>query len=368
VSIIIFIIILTALVFVHEFGHFIVAKKGGIRVDEFGIGFPPKLFSWKRGETLYTVNLIPFGGFVKIFGETPDHESIDGPDKARSFVHKNRALQAAVLAAGIAFNLAFAWILVSASFMIGQLASAEDYSQYAGRVQDERVLVTSVAPGSPAEKAGLVGGDAITHIKGPISEFSGDDVTIEGVQKVIGESAGRDIAIQYERGKETKSTKIVPEKGIVEDKLAIGISMERVGLLKLPPLPALWEGAKLTVHLTQGTAEGLWNFIVSTFKGEAKLSSLSGPVGIVGMVGDATRLGFSYLLTFTAFISINLAVINLVPFPALDGGRLLFVLIESVIRKPINPKISNMVNAMGFVLLLTLMAIITYRDIAKLIG
>ena len=157
-SIIIFLVILAALIFVHELGHFLVAKKTGIRVDEFAIGFPPKIFAWQRGETKYTINLIPFGGFVKIFGENPDDESISGPDSTRSFVNKNRGIQAAVLVAGIAFNLIFAWLLISASLSVGLSTSVSGYEQYA---PDAKVLVVSVLPNSPAAKAGLQAGDKI---------------------------------------------------------------------------------------------------------------------------------------------------------------------------------------------------------------
>jgi len=361
-SIIIFLIVLAALVFVHELGHFLAAKKSGIRVDEFGLGFPPKLWSKKVGETEYSLNLIPFGGFVKIFGENPDEESISGPESARSFVNKPRPIQAIVLVAGIVFNFLFAWLLISFSFMIGVAASFADYSQYASRIENVALTVTHVSPQSPAEAAGIKAGDAITRV----NDLTGEELTVEAVQDVISQSAGAPIELEYARKEETFSKIIEAKEGVVEDKLAIGIGMDRAGILSLPIHLALWEGGKLTIYMIKAVAVGLYDFIMSAFVGDADFSDVSGPVGIVGLVGDATRLGFTYLLMFTAIISINLGVINLVPFPALDGGRLLFVLIESIKRGPINPRIANTINAVGFALLLLLMFVVTYKDITKL--
>lgn len=360
-SIIIFLIILAVLIFVHELGHFLVAKKSGIRVDEFAIGFPPKIFSWQRGETKYSLNLIPFGGFVKIFGENPDEESISGPDSARSFINKNRAIQAGVLVAGIVFNLLFAWVLISGSLSLGLNTSVSGYEQYA---TDAKILVVSVLPESPAAKAGLQAGDKISAFS--IGGKSLQKLTVPEAQNFIFSSKGAPIQIQATRGLETLDLTVVPEAGIVADKVAIGISLDLVGTLRLPIHKAIWEGAKITVNLTKATAVGLATFVYQIFAGSADFSQVAGPVGIVGLVGGAAKSGLSYLLTFTAFISINLAVINLVPFPALDGGRLLFVAIEAFRRKNINPQIANVVNGIGFALLILLMVVVTFKDIAKL--
>lgn len=366
-SIIIFLIVLAALVFVHELGHFIAAKKSGIRVDEFGIGFPPKLISKKIGETVYSLNLIPFGGFVKIFGENPDDESLTGPDSERSFVNKPRHIQAMVLVAGIVFNFLFAWLLISISFMSGVAASSADYAQYANRIQDERLIVTTITPGSPAEAAELKAGDVIKEVRSGSLSVEGETLTIEAVQNIINESKGNDITIEYVRGDESGEKVVSATEGIVDDRYAIGIGMDNAGTLSLPIHLAIWEGGKLTLYMIKAVTVGLADFIYSAFVGEADFQSVSGPVGIVGLVGDATRLGFTYLMMFTAIISINLGVINLVPFPALDGGRLFFVLIEAIRRKSIAPQVANTVNAVGFALLLLLMFVVTYKDIAKLL-
>ncbi len=363
-SILLFIIILAILILAHEFGHFIVAKRSGIRVDEFGIGFPPKLWGKKIGETEYTINLFPIGGFVRIFGETPDDESINGPDAKRSFVNKPKYIQAAVLGAGVFFNILLAWFLISAGFMIGLPTPVDAVPE--GRVlQNISVVITEVIPESPAKEAGLKVGDKILSLKAGESGIILP--SLQATQEFISSRGGEDIVIAMQRGKQpAKDFTIRPVDGLIE-RPAIGIAMDEIGTLRLPPHIALWEGAKLTTYLTQATFFGLASFFGGLVTGEADLSSVSGPVGIVGIVGDASQFGFIYLLTLTALISINLAIINLVPFPALDGGRLLFLLIEILKGSPIKPVVANVANAIGFALLILLMIVITYSDIIKII-
>ncbi|HEY4528480.1 MAG TPA: site-2 protease family protein [Candidatus Paceibacterota bacterium] len=243
-SILIFLIILSALVIVHEAGHLLAAKYFGIRVDEFGIGFPPKvkkLFRW-RG-TDFILNSLPFGGYVKIYGENFEDADKFSTD---SFGSKNRAIQAAVLAAGVFFNLVFGFILLTLAF------------------------------------------------RSPVEGF------------------------------------------------------ENFGLF------------------TVETVIALWQLISGAIQGQADLSSVVGPVGLVGLVGEVSAMGFRYLLLFTSIISINLAILNLLPLPALDGGRLLFTLIEAVMRKPIPPRVFNTLNTAGFALLILLMIFITARDVGNL--
>ncbi len=352
---IIFLIVLAVLIFVHELGHFLAARLCGIRVDAFALGFGPKIISKKVGETTYALNLIPFGGYVKIFGENPDDDSIHGPDMNRSLVHKPKWQQALVLIAGIFFNFLFAWILVSAAFMFGVPAATSSYPQYEDRMKDSHIVITYVNPQSPAERAGLKAGDTLTGFP-----------SLESLQKAIDESALKGISLTYMRSEQVNSTTIIAEKGIVEGKYAIGIAMDTVATLKLPIHRAIFEAMKFTVHTIDATYSGLKDLIVTAVQGKAHLSSISGPVGIAGLIGDAARLGFNYLIMFTAIISINLGVLNLVPFPALDGGRLLFVLIEAIIRRKIQPVIANTINTIGFALLLLLMVIVTFQDITKL--
>ncbi len=353
-TVIIFIIVLAILIFVHELGHFLFARWCGIRVDEFALGFGPKIFSKKVGATIYSLNLIPFGGYVKIFGENPDEESISGPDSARSFVNKSKLEQIAVLGAGVLFNFIFAWAIITIAFLSGVLASKDSYPQYTDRMENSHIAITFINPSSPAEKAGLKPGDELIAS------------SVEEIQNNINASKENGVKIKYRRDGEEIEKSIIAEKGIVEDKYAIGIAMDNVSTLKLPIHLAIYESARFTIHIISATFVGIWDLIYGIFDGSSNMSAVTGPIGIAGLVGDAAKLGFTYLLMFTAIISINLGVLNFIPFPALDGGRIFFVIIESIIRRPIKPVIANTVNAIGFGLLILLMIVVTYKDIAKL--
>ncbi|HLP43759.1 MAG TPA: RIP metalloprotease RseP, partial [Candidatus Nanoarchaeia archaeon] len=341
-----------------------------IRVDEFGIGYPPRaytFFTWKG--TKFTLNWVPFGGFVKIFGENGD-ENKDIPTEApvtevapgRSFMQAPRIAQALVLVAGVSFNLIFAWILISIGFMIGLPTSTSTVSN--GEVRDPKLVITTISPDSPAAQAVLKSGDVITGVTTKTDSLK--DLTPEGVSEFIAKHGEQKITVAYARGEQIGVAEVTPASGIIEGRKAIGISMDMIGKLTLPIHKAFWEGAVTTAYLTKAIAVGLGTFVFDAVRGHSDLSQVTGPVGIVGLVGDASKLGFIYLLSFTAFISINLAVINLIPFPALDGGRLLFVIIESIKRSPIPAKATNVLNLIGFSLLLILMVIVTIQDVIRL--
>lgn len=367
-SIVIFIVILLVLVLVHEFGHFFMAKRFGIKVEEFGFGFPPKLFGIKKGETEYTFNLLPIGGFVKIFGENPDEENTNGPDAERSFVNKAKWKQAIVLFAGVFMNFLLAWFLFSIGFMSGLPTSVG--SEPAGyRLSDVHLVVVSVLPKSPAEIAGLKSGDKINSISIPESSNSADSIqnpTVEELQNLITSRGNKNftVAINYSRANKENSAIMKPVW--IDGKQHIGISMDMIGTAKLPILMAFWEGIKLTLSVTKGTIMGLYGLIRDGLIGKGNLSSVAGPVGMVGIVGQAYSFGFAYLLSFAALISVNLGIINLIPFPALDGGRLFFLLIEKIKGSRINPKVANTANMIGFGILILLMLVITYHDVVKL--
>ena len=362
-SIIIFIIILSALVIVHELGHFLMARRFGIRVDEFGLGFPPRakeLFTWKG--TPFTLNWLPFGGFVKIFGENPENIATNNNLEVRlpsdSFQSKNRGIQASVLVAGVVGNFLFAWLLISLGFVIGLPAPAG----LSLPIEDPHTVITTVLPGSPAELAGLKSGDVINALS---RSGVNSDLTPESASLFIAQSL-EPITFEVDRGGQISTKTLVPEEGIVEGRPAVGISMDTIGIVQLLPHKALWYGLKTTSELTWLTGEAIGVFIFQALGGRADLSSVTGPVGIVGMVGDVRELGFTYLLTFTALISINLSIINLLPFPALDGGRLLFVGIEAIFRRPIPSRVFNTLNTLGFAFLLFLMLLITLRDVRNI--
>ncbi len=367
-NILIFVIILLVLVLVHEFGHFFTAKKFGIRVDEFGFGFPPKLFGIKKGETEYTFNLLPIGGFVKIFGENPDEENTNGPDSKRSFVNKPKWKQAIVLFAGVFMNFMLAWFLFSIGFMSG-LPTSVGSEPWGYELSDVNTVIVSVLPDSPAEKAGLKSGDKIFSMYYPhqsigISPGSTSPVLIKDA---IIRNPNQEIVITYIRGKnQLYKTKVIPVVSSTSGKPSIGIAMDQIGTAKLPFFTAFKEGMALTLFVTKGTVLGLYGLILDSIQGKGSFDSVTGPIGMVGIVGDAYEFGFVYLLSFAALISINLAIINLLPFPALDGGRLFFLLIEKIKGSRMNPKFTNMANMIGFVLLIILMLVVTYHDVVKL--
>lgn len=361
-SIILFIIILAALILVHELGHFIAAKRAGVRVDEFGLGFPPRLFQKKIGETVYSINAFPIGGFVKIFGEDPNDESLRGVDSTRSLTHKKIYVQAWIISAGVVFNLLFAWLLISLGFIVGLPHSVDD-TKYGARVQNPGLTITQVLPTSPAQEAGLKAGDIIANIG-----FESDGITnpgIDATQEFI--SSHNEISLTYIRGAETKTVALQSEEGIVDGRRAISISMDVIGILKLPIHEAFFAGLSTTASMTYAMAIGIFDFLKNIFIGQADFQDVAGPVGIVGIVSDASTLGFIHLISLTAVISINLAIINLLPFPALDGGRLFFLLIETIKRSPIKPEVANIANGIGFIVLIAVMVAVTFHDIAKLI-
>lgn len=362
---VLFIIVLGALIFVHELGHFLVAKKCGMRVDEFGLGFPPRVFGKKVGETTYSLNWIPFGGFVKIFGENPP----DSPEterlamsEERSFSKKKRGWQALVLVAGVTFNVIFAWLLIAVSFVSGFPAPVGYYQDVP--VENPQLILTQVLTDSPAAKAGLQVGDAIVSITTAADSIL--DLTAESVSNFMNQHENQEVSIIYERGNIKSEIKTVPISGIAFGRAAIGVGLDLIGTVKLPLFRAFWESAKTTGVLLMEITKGLGKFFYNAFTFRADFSEVTGPVGIVNLVGVAARLGLVNLLGFTAFISLNLAVINLLPIPALDGGRLVFVAVEAIRRRPLNPKIVNYLNGAGFALLLILMLVITYKDVIKL--
>jgi regulator of sigma E protease len=352
---IIFLLVLTALVFIHELGHFLAARLFKIRVDEFAIGFPPRLFSWIWGKTRYAINLLPLGGYVKIYGENAEDEQT--PD---SMLSKPRWQQAVVLIAGVTFNILFAWILLSCALMIGTKVSSDALPAH--MVKNPELTITMTAPGAPAERAGLKAGDRILKVSGLATDRP------EQVQEIIaGADQSLTFTIQRSTG-ETEQIEVTPEDGIVSGKKAIGISMDTIAEARAGFFSAFYYGAKQTYHLTINVTLGLADFFKNLFMGNASLKQVSGPVGIAGVVGESARMGFAQLLLISAVISVNLAVINLAPFPALDGGRLVIVAIEGVIRRRVNPKFQLWLNAIGFLLLITLMIVVTVKDVVVLVN
>lgn len=355
-SVIIFILILGILIFVHELGHFLVAKKSGIRVDEFAVGFPPRIFSWVKGGTRYALNLIPFGGYVKIFGENPDEESLDKNAKD-SFVNKSKLTQASVLIAGVLFNVIFAWIMFSTAIFIGfdmpvsTLSFTDD--------SNAKVQVIGVQEETPAERSGITEDTEIFGLMKGDQSFVFENST-NALEVIRSNSAP--FVLKTSEGDISIDSKLERDgEELVGFYLGDVVSTEQKN-----PFIALWHGFLMTGYSTKEVSVALFDLITDAFQGQAELENVAGPVGIVGLVSDAAQSGIVSLIIFTAFISINLAILNLLPFPALDGGRLLFILIEVITGKDINPNVANILNFIGFAILILLMIVITISDIGKL--
>lgn len=365
-ALLIFIAILVALIWVHELGHFSVAKLFKVRVDEFAIGFPPRLLSRVWGETRYSLSLILVGGYVKIFGENPG----EGAGDPRALTSKNRPIQAAVMLAGIAFNLAFAWLALSVGYMSGLPAGADQSAL--GPITAPQVVISAVRPGSPAQTAGIKAGDIIERIQTGSGML--DTATLntsrqaDAVQAFITAHQDESLVIAVMRNQEEQTFLAKPAADIVPDRKVIGVEFGDIGILKLPPHLALVQGAITFKDLTVATAQGLGAFFSQLVAGHADFSQVSGPIGIAGAGTDAVKAGFGSTAIIAALISINLALINLLPVPGLDGGRLLIIIIEAVIRRPVPARITNALMLAGFAAIVLLMIVVSFHDIARLIG
>jgi regulator of sigma E protease len=355
-TIVIFIAILGLLVFVHELGHFVMAKRAGMKVDEFGFGFPPRIFGIRRGETLYSINLIPLGGFVKILGE--DGSSQEDPE---SFAHKSFWQRFLVLVAGVTMNVILAWVLVSIGMGLGLPTVLEEGDQLpqSAIIRDSSVGILEVQSGTPADKAELKSGDHIVKI-------GGENIsTIKEAQAATAKFADQATIYQISRGSEVFERTITPRSHPPQGEGPLGIALGQVARVSYPWYQVPYRGLIAAIHLLVFTITSFWGLIVAAFQGQNVGAALSGPVGIAVLTRDVARLGFIYLLQFTAVLSINLAVINIIPFPALDGGRVLFLIIEKIRGKKMNAKAETIANAVGFILLILLMVGVTVHDFSK---
>ncbi|MDO8407865.1 MAG: M50 family metallopeptidase [bacterium] len=371
-EIFIFIVVIVALIVVHEFGHLVAAKLSGMRVDEFGLGYPPRAATIGHvGETAITLNWLPLGGFVKIYGEDGTET---GPRDPRAFGRRPRILQALVLVAGVAMNLFFAYVLITSALIAGmpRALAPEEVS----RATDTALAVSGVLPGSPAARAGFAESDTIISATDANGSWRASDPASfsDFVAASGGPSGTRDlrpITLTIKHNGQEQTLTVTPVAGLVasdESRYALGIEVATIGVVPLSLGQAIVEGAQLTWSATLLTAAGLWHFFYGIVTGHADLSQVAGPVGIAGVVGSASMDGLGALLSIVAIISINLALINLIPVPALDGGRLLFVIIESIVRRPIKPSVARAMNAASFVLLILLMLVVTAHDIYRIVG
>lgn len=354
-TIILFLLILGVIVFFHELGHFFMAKLYGVKVDEFGLGFPPKMFGIKKGETEYTINWIPLGGFVKIKGENGENK-----DDPESFSSRSISERFQILSAGVIMNFFLAFVIFGAIFMLGFPQDITGLESSAIKdAKDIKVQVSEVKENSPASAAGLKTGDTI--------EKAGDaDIkSIENLQNYTKENVGKIVVLTIKRGKENFTREIIPRKEYPQNEGPMGVTLAQTAIISYSPIAAIKQGYEYTVQLTifiiLAFAGIIWN-LATTGKTAAEIS---GPVGIAAMTQQAAAMGLMTVLNFTAIISVNLAIINVLPFPALDGGRLLFLVVEKIKGSPINQEWEARANNVGFALLMLLMVVVTFKDLAK---
>ncbi|MEI8343645.1 MAG: RIP metalloprotease RseP [Candidatus Moraniibacteriota bacterium] len=364
-TVIVFIIILGVLVFVHELGHFMVARMNGIKADEFGLGFPPRALGLVRDDkngkwkffsgnkeivsknTIYSLNWFPIGGFVKIKGE-------DGGETkdADSFASKPAWVRIAVLVAGVLMNFLFAWILLSTTFMLGTFQDVTGE-----HASGAKILVQGIEDKSPAQKMGLQIGDMV--LAGDIGKF----VTVEDVQAYVRANKGQEISLYVQRGGKEIKLRGIPREQIETGQGALGISgLSEVITSKFPFLESLWKGLVEIGTIMLMMLDVLRKLLTGNKTGLA----VTGIVGIASYTGQIIPLGFSFLLRFAAILSVNLGIVNILPFPALDGGRILFVLIEKIKGRPVSQKIEQFFHTAGFFALVTLMIVVTYFDLVRI--
>lgn len=350
ISIFVFLIVLSILVLVHELGHFIAARRAGIWVEEFGFGLPPRVIGKRIGETLYSLNLLPFGGFVKLYGEEEDRK--DYPERA--FINRDKKTRAAVIVSGVFMN-----------FLLGIFAFSSVYFFSGIPKETPDVKIVDIAAGSPAQTSGLVIGDIVRKVDA--QEIS----KVDDFVKLVEEKKGRAIVLLVSRAGETLKVTTTPRENPPSGEGPLGVTITTTEIY-FPPLPqrpfvSLYYGVKDAFFWAKTIVVGLAKTISGLFIGQIP-KDLAGPVGIFAVTSRAAQIGILAVVNFLGIISINLAILNIIPFPALDGGRLLFVGIEAFFGKKVVPKVEAAVHTVGMIILLTLLLAITLHDIRRLIS
>lgn len=350
--------ILVFLIVAHEFGHFVMAKIFKVRVDEFGIGYPPRAYLLgKFGDTEYTLNWLPFGGFVRLFGEENTHGK-------GSLSDAKRWKQALILVAGVTANAVVAYLLFTVAFTQGVPRIVDTH------VAGEKVhlLISDIVSGSPAEAGGLLSGDEIVRVTSDKADAP-DALTPDGVTNFVRVRGGENIMISYLRAGTTTTVAMHPANAIVPGEAgrpALGIGLVSVSNDPLPLFESMHDAAITTMNAFGYVFNSLWSIVWGVLHGAPNLSQVVGPIGLVQVIGDATHSGIGYVIELAAFISVNLAIVNLIPIPALDGGRLAVLGIEAITRRRSSHLAIQIINTLGIALIILLMIVVTYHDIVRL--
>jgi len=356
-TLIIAFISLIGLIILHELGHFILAKKFGVKVEEFGIGLPPRLIGKKIGETIYSLNLLPLGAFVKLYGEE-DREKRE----YWSFTQKPIWQRALIVLGGVVSFWIISAILLSVVMGLGAPTAVSDEEN--GNLIEPKVQIAQVSANSPAEIAGIKPGDTIKKFSISNLQFSIDKV--KEVQELTEKYKGEEVTLTIQRGKEIFDVRLVPRVSPPEGEGPMGVALVRTAIKSYPWYQAPIQGVIATGNLTMAVIQGWGQALVNAIKGLPTGVQLMGPVGILGLFAQVGQLGVNYFLQFIAIISIYIALFNILPIPALDGGKLLFLGIEAARKRPISQKIEQQITAIFFALLIALIIWVTIKDIARL--
>ncbi len=361
VTVIIFLLILSVLVLIHEAGHFIVAKLLKIKVEEFGFGLPPRVFGIKYGETLYSLNWLPIGGFVKLYGEDEAgagriqssefkiQNKKNKKDEGRAFYARPVWQRALVVVAGVFMNFALAVVIISYLFSVVGVP-----------VPGEKVTVSEIVKGSPAEISGLKTGDTIESINN--IKITSSSQLISYTKEHLGEKLTLKIRNQKS---EIRSLEVTPRKEYPANQGPMGVAIsQNIINVKYPWYKAPFVGTKEALKQSYAIGSGLFGVVYNLFTKGSVPQGVAGPVGIAQLTGIFCA-NISSCLSFTGLLSLNLAILNILPIPALDGGRFFFILIEAVTRRKVNQKMESYAHAIGMVILLTLIALITIHDLIR---
>ena len=354
VSLLVFLIVLSVLIFVHELGHFLAAKRMGVKVTEFGFGYPPRLWGKKIGETVYSINLIPFGGFARLYGQ----EEEVSQEVERAFYSQSKLRRAVIVVAGVLMNV-----------VLGVICFAVVYSRMGVPEPLGAVRIVAVAEGSPAEEAGLQPEDEVVAVK---KEEWQPVKTNEEFIAVVEQARGRTLTLKIKRGEviEEVAVRVRTEEETPEGEGALGVVIKDVEL-RFYPAPLMWfKGVEAGIGeaLAWGRmiVEDVIKMVERLFKGEVP-KEVAGPVGVFQATATVRKEGWLAVVQFMGILSINLAVLNMLPIPALDGGWLVFLVLENIWGER-QRKIERVVSQIGFALLIFLMLLVTLNDIRRLLG
>ena len=368
-TLIIFFIILGVLILVHELGHFLTARLFKVKAEEFGFGYPPRIFGWvKDGQgkwkilgrkepaenyerTVWSLNWLPLGGFVKIKGE--DYNAQKEPD---SFASRPIWQRFIMLFAGVFMNFILCFVLLTVVFMSGIPSLVDDDPHPSLQAKNEQIQVISILPDSPAAQADIKVGDVILSINHePIYH-------IRQIQDFSNLYEGQPLTLKLKRANEELTKTITPVLDLASDRSQIGVGLVKTATLRYTWYKAVYKGAETTFKLTFAILQAFGEMIRDLIAGQSVKTEVAGPVGIAVLTGQVVKLGWIYVLQFTALLSINLGIINLLPIPALDGGRILFLIIEKFKGRPVKQKIEATIHQLGFLFIIGLMLIVIFND------